>query len=115
MPRAQLRAQLLFGMHRETRSAPVERMPPRMISAFMDPRRFAGIDHNDALVVLDSPDVNRQPVAPFAVEQHVGEPRGSVAPRFHLCPLYLDKAGADGVDRQHETFNPRPLTRQPRD
>ena len=98
---AQLRAELLFGMHGEACGASVERVPARVISALVDPRGFPRVHDDDPLVVLDGPGVDRQPVGPFLVEQHVGEARQPAAPRFHLWPPHLYQPGADGVDFRH--------------
>src|SRR3954454_89153 len=88
-------------MDGETSGAPVERMPPRGISAFVDPRRFARIDDDDSLVVLDDPGVHGEPLRPLVVEQHVGETRQSAAACFHLGTSHLDQTGADSVNCRH--------------
>ncbi len=98
---AQLGAELLVGMHGEPYGALVERMPARVIPAFMNTRGFTRIDDDDSLVVLDGPGIHRQPPGPFLVEQHMRQARGSIAARFHLWPPHLYQTGADGVDSRH--------------
>src|ERR1700733_7732818 len=57
----ELRADLFVRIDRKTDRAPVERMPGRMVSVLMDTRGFPGIDHDDSLIMLDGPGINRQP------------------------------------------------------
>ena len=57
-PCMQLRAEFLVGMHGKASGAPVERMPPWVISAVVDPRRFPRVDDDDSLFVLDDPGVH---------------------------------------------------------
>lgn len=63
--------------------------------------------------MLDDPCVDRQPVGPLFVAQHIGEPRDAATPGFHLCAPHLDKTGAHRVKCGHDSFNPGPSSGRP--
>jgi hypothetical protein len=87
----------------ESRRASVERMPARVIAALVHASGFAGIDDDDALLVLDGPGIDRQPLGPVVVKQHVREAGGTAAARGHLGPPDLDQTGTECMDfRCHE-------------
>src|SRR5262245_20011191 len=99
--RAELWTEFFLGMHGEVHRAAVERMPARMVTTLVHTRGLAGVHDDDPLVVLDDPGEDRQPGAPFLVEQHVGDACWSLAARFHLRAPHLYEAGPDGVESCH--------------
>src|SRR6201995_3720096 len=82
--RAQLRPKLFFWMYRELDRPLIKRMPRGGIAALMHARSLSRVDHNQPLVMLNQPCMNREPRAPLRVIEHVGNARQSVAPPFHL-------------------------------
>ena len=83
----QLRADLVVRRHPELRREPKKRMPAGMIASLMHPRRFTGVDENQPLVVLDQPRMDRDPVRPRAIEQHVAE-APTPAPTADICAIF---------------------------
>src|SRR5215470_11737724 len=88
-------------MYRETASTAIERMPRRVIAAFVHACRFVRIDQDQTFLVLNQPNVNRQPARPLFVEQHIGDLSEAFPPGLHLGTSDLNKAGTNGVNFEH--------------
>src|SRR5262249_2676258 len=79
--------------------ASIERMPAWVVGALVNARGLTRVDDDEPFVVFDNPGVDRQPLGPVVVEEHVAKARGAARPaRLRLCAPDLDQAGADGVD-----------------
>src|SRR5580698_2320886 len=96
-----LRTNLFFRMDRKADRTPVERMPGGMVSVLMNPRGLPRIDHDHSLIMLDDPGVDRQPLRPVFVKQHVRYPGRPRASRFHLWTSHLHQSSANCVNFRH--------------
>ena len=61
-------------------------------------RARSGIDHDDALGMLDRPGIDRHPFRPFARDNRLNLPPETVSAAFDLRLFDLHAAGLDGVD-----------------
>jgi hypothetical protein len=73
-----------------------------MIAALMHPRRFAGIDEHQSFVVLDEPRVDRDPIGPVPIDQHVTETREAPSATRHLRDFDANRPGTDRVNFGHQ-------------
>ena len=99
--RPKLRTNFFIWMYGETARPAIERMPCRVISAFVNTCRLARVDQDQALLVLDEPGIDRKPLRPLLVEKHIGDASEALVSRFPLRLPYLHKPGANGMDFQH--------------
>jgi hypothetical protein len=98
---SELGADLFVRMDGKADRALIERMPGGMVSGLMNARDLSRIYHNDSLIMLDDPRVNRKPLRPVLVEQHVCGPGKPCTARFRLRTPHLHQACANCVDCWH--------------
>jgi len=94
--RAQLRANLLFGLEPERDFPSEERMPGPHILKQM--HCLSGVDDDDGFRVFDCPRIGRQPAGPVLIGEYGQLPPESVPASFNLRGLYFNGPGLDGVD-----------------
>src|ERR1700761_7985913 len=94
----------LLRMYGKANCAPEERVPRWEISLLVDERGFSCIYDNQSLIMLDDPGVDREPVGPIFVEEHVRNASQSGAARFHLRTSHLHHACTNGVNLRHLLF-----------
>src|SRR6476660_9038659 len=82
--RPQLRANLVVRRNPEPTRKTVERMPSWMVATIVDARGLSGVYENWSVLVLNEPRIDRHPIRPLAVEQHVIRSRQAGAYRCHL-------------------------------
>ena len=99
--RLKLGTNFFVGMYGESARPAIERMPCRMIPAFVNPRCLARVDQDEALLVLDEPGVDRKPLRPLLVEKHIGHAEQALVSCLPLWPPDLHKSSANGMNFQH--------------
>jgi hypothetical protein len=67
----ELRTDLLLGPHLLANGKAEERLPAREVAGLRDTGRFARVDDDHALGVLDSEGVDRKRLGPLAVKERV--------------------------------------------
>ena len=92
---SQLRSNLLLALNPE-RDFPSDIRMQRL-AGFEKVRALTGVDHNDAIAMLDSPRIGREPFGPVAIGKDGQPPRQAVATPFDLRRLVPNEAGLNGV------------------
>jgi hypothetical protein len=72
-----------------------------MVTALMHQRRFTSVDENQSFVVFDEPRMNRNPIGPLAIDQHVAEARDAASATGHLRDFDANRSGADCMNPAH--------------
>src|SRR5262245_42456710 len=94
--RPQARPDFLLGLDAEDDFPPDIRM--QRPAGFQQMRSLPGVDHDDAIAMLDRPCIGRQPVGPSAISEDGKHPRLSPPAPFDLRGLDADETGLDGVN-----------------
>jgi len=89
---------LLLGPDPRAHAEAEVRVPPGEIARLGRARRFAGVDDDEALGVLDGPGVDGQRLGPGAVEQRVEATPRPMPDALALAALDRDRPGLDCVD-----------------
>src|SRR3954452_22173106 len=95
---AQLRTDLLVGLHPFAQAEPEVRLPGGEVPGLGRPRGLTGVDEDQTLWVLDEPGEDRQRIGPPAVGEQPGEAATTVPAAVGLAGLDGDAPGLDGVD-----------------